>query len=158
MKLNGKTIAGANEAFIIIPREVGEDIVFKARAVTDAEDFDKMCPEPDPPVRVFPNGQEVLNVKDPGYLDQVKNHATLRLSWLVLTSLSATEDLVWEKVDITDVTTWNNFRIELSEAGFSTVEVNRIVSECLAVNSLNEEKLQAARERFLLKAQVQDDE
>ena len=157
MRLNGKTVSGANETIIVIPRFNSDNIIFKARAVLDMEEFEKMCPAPTPPKKVFAGGREVENVKDPGYIQQMENHSTLRLSWIVLTSLSATEDLEWDNVDIADPTTWNNFRIEMTESGFSTIEINRVIADCLNVNALNEEKIEAARELFLLQAQDQVD-
>ena len=157
MKLNGKTVSGANETIIVIPRFNSDNIIFKARAVLDMEEFEKMCPAPMPPKKVFAGGREVENVKDPGYIQQVENHSTLRLSWIVLTSLSATEDLEWDNVDIADPTTWNNFRTEMTESGFSTIEINRVIADCLNVNALNEAKIEAARELFLLQAQDQVD-
>jgi len=158
MKINGKKITGANETFIVIPRDNADNIIFKARAILDMEEFENMCPAPEPPIRKYANGREQRNVKDPGYMQQMNNHSTLRLSWIVLMSLSATDGLEWENLDITDPATWNSFRKELTEAGFSTIEINRIIADCLEVNALNEEKIEAARELFLLQAQEQADE
>jgi len=158
MKINGKKIEGANEVVIVIPRASSADIVFRARAVLDMEPFEKLCPPPDPPKRMLKDGKEVTNLKDPGFLQQVSNHAVKRLSWMVLTSLEATEGLEWENVKMDEPTTWNNFNKELTDAGFSDVEINRIVGECISVNALNEDKIEEARERFLLEAQEQDGE
>lgn len=158
MKLNGKRITGANETIIVIPRSNSDSIVFKARAILDMAEFEEMCPAPEPPIRKYAGGREHKNTKDPGYIQQIENHSALRLSWIVLMSLSANENLEWENLDISDPTTWNNFRKELTEAGFSTIEINRIVAECLEVNALNEEKIEEARALFLLQAQDQADE
>lgn len=154
MKLNGRQLDSPNEVVIIIPRmNDDDDIILKARAVLDMEEFDKMCPEPKPPVRKLSNGREMENVKDTGYVQQVKNQDVLRLSWIVLKSLEATEALEWEDVKVDDPTTWNNFREEMMHSGFSAFEINRVIAECLNVNALNEEKIEAARQRFLLRAQ-----
>ncbi len=153
MKLNGRILKDPNEVVIATPRENSDDIILKARAVLDMEEFDTMCPEPSPPVRRLASGKTIENPKDPGFLQQVQNHATLRLSWIVLKSLEATDDLEWDDVDVSDPTTWNFFREEMKNAGFSVIEINRVVGECLNVNALNEEKIEAARQRFLLQAQ-----
>lgn len=158
MKIRGKKIEGANEAFIVIPRASSADIVFKARAVLDMTPFEEMCPPPEPPRKMLAGGKEVKNFKDPGFLSQVDNYAVKRLSYIVLTSLEATEDLEWDKVDISDPTTWNNFRDEMREAGLSNVEIQRITAECINVNALNEDKIEEALERFLLEAQELDEE
>jgi len=158
MKIQGKKIEGANETFIIIPRASSADIVFKARAVLDMEPFTEMCPPPNPPRKTLPGGKEVSNLKDSGFLKQLDKYAVKRLSWIVLSSLEATEGLEWENVDLSDSSTWDNFRIELKDAGFSNVEINRVVKECIEVNSLDEDKIQEARDRFLLEIQEQDEE
>lgn len=149
MKINGKKIEGSNEIIIVIPRNNGDDIMFKARAVLDMDTFNKMCPAPEPPQRMLAGGKMVPNLKDKGYLQQIDKHATMRLSWLVLTSLEATEGLEWEQVKLDDPTTWDKFRIEMRESGFSEIEINRVVADCINVNALNEDKIEEARDRFL---------
>ncbi len=153
MKLSGRILKNPNEVVIVTPRENDEDIIFRARAVLDMDEFDTMCPEPSPPVRKLASGQTIENPKDQGFLQQLKNHSVLRLSWIVLKSLEATDGLEWDDVDITDPTTWDSFRKEMQNSGFSVIEINRVVTECLNVNALNEEKIEAARQRFLLQAQ-----
>lgn len=73
-------------------------------------------------------------------------------------SLEATPDLEWENVDVEDPNTWNNFRQEMTDSGFSAIEINRVIAECLNVNALNEEKIEEARQRFLLQAREVADE
>jgi len=158
MKINGKKVSGANETYIIIPRAMGEDIVFKAKAVSDMVPFETMCPPPEPPKKMLPGGKTVPNLNDKAYLMSVSAHSAKRLAWMVLTSLQATEGLEWETVDLSDHTTWNNFQSELTNDGFSNVEINRIVGECIIVNSLNEDKIEEARTRFLLTVQEQPEE
>lgn len=153
MKIKGKKIEGPNLEIIAIPRAVGEDIIFKAQAILDMGPFEKMCPVPEPPKKMIKGGKQIPNLEDPGYLQQIDKYAQLRLHWIVLTSLQATDDLEWETVDMSDYTTWENYREELKEACFSEIEVNRIVAGCISVNALNEAKIAAARERFLLMAQ-----
>ncbi len=158
MKIQGKKIEGRNVSVIVIPRESADDIVFKAEAVLDMEPFEKLCPVPDPPKKMLPGGRSVTNPKSKGYLKEVTRHSEKRLTYIVLMSLQATEGLEWETVDLSDHTTWENFRKELRDSGFSNVEVNRIIGECIDVNALSDEKIDAARERFLLEAQGPDDE
>ncbi len=150
MKIRGKKISGANEVVIVIPRASDEDIVLKARAVLNMAAFEEMCPVPNPPTRLMANGDTVPNLKDPGYLKSCSRYSITRLSWIVLNSLQATEGLEWEKVDLGDSNTWDSFRDEFKEAGLSDIEINRVVAECINVNALNEEKIEEARERFLL--------
>ncbi len=158
MKIKGKKVSGANECIIPIPRGVGEDIILKARAVLDMDAFEKICPPPEAPVKMLPGGKKVANPQSKGYLKEVERHSEKRLTYIILMSLQATEDLEWETVDLSDHTTWGNFREELKDSGFSSVEVNRIIGDCINVNALNDGKIEEARERFLREAQEPDDE
>ena len=158
MKIKGKKIEGANETIIVIPRGSSDDIILKAQAVLDMDDFEKLCPAPEAPKKMLPGGKKVVNTRSKGYLKEVERHSEKRLTYIVLMSLQATEGLEWETVDLGDHTTWGNFRKELQDAGFSNVEVNRIIGECVNVNALNDDKIEEARARFLLEAQEPDDE
>ena len=158
MKIKGKKVSGANECIIVIPRGVGEDIILKARAVLDMDAFDKICPPPEPPVKMIPGGKKVSNPRSKGYLKEIERHSEKRLTYIILMSLQATEGLEWETVDLDDHSTWGNFRKELKDSGFSSVEVNRIIGDCVNVNALNDDKIEEARERFLLGAQEPEDE
>ncbi len=158
MKIQGKKIEGANEMVTVIPRHSSSDIVFRSRAVLDMTPFEKICPPPEAPKKMLAGGKMVQNMKDPAFLKELDAFAVKRLSWIVLTSLEATEDLEWEKVDISDPSTWDNFREEMMEAGLSNVEINRVVQDCIEVNALNDDKIEEARERFLLETQEQNEE
>lgn len=153
MKIKGKKIEGPNVEIIPIPRAQGDDIIFQAQAVLDMEPFETMCPTPIPPIKRLASGEEIPNLQDVNYLKSLQNISTKRLAWIVLTSLQATEGLEWETVDLSDHTTWGLFRKELHESGFSDIEINRIIAGCISVNALNDDKIEAARERFLLTAQ-----
>ena len=157
MKIKGKKITGVNVEVIPIPRGNGADIILKARAVMDTAPFDKMCPIPTPPLRKI-DGVDVPQLKDRNYLTQVTRHSERRLAWLIITSLEATEGLEWEMVKADDPSSWIRVREELKAAGFNAVEVQRIIATVIGVNSLSEVKIEAARERFLLSEQVQEDE
>ena len=154
MWINGKKIEGANEEIIPIPRGNGEDIILIVRAILDMEPFEKMCPPPTPPVRKI-EGVDIPQLRDPNYVKAVTKYAEKRMAYMVITSLEATEGLEWEQVDVNDPSTWPLFRKEMTEAGFSDVEVSRVIAGVTSVNALSEVKIQAARERFLLSKQVQ---
>ena len=157
MRLKGKKIEGPNREIIAIPRGDGDDIVFIAQAVLEMEPFEKMCPPPIPPIRKI-KGKNIPNLKDKNYEIALDTYATKRMAWMVLTSLEATPELEWETVDVSDSSTWMNFRDELKDAGFSDIEVNRVVAGVVSVNALSEAKIEAARDRFLLSQQAQEDE
>ncbi len=158
MKIRGKKIEGPNREIIAIPRGDGDDIIFIVQAVLSMTPFEKMCPEPQPPKRTLAGGAVSENSNDPEYLRQLDVHNAKRLAWLVITSLEATEELEWEKVVISDQSTWILFREEMRESGFNDTEINRVVAGVASVNALSEEKIEEARERFLLSQQAQQDE
>jgi hypothetical protein len=147
MKINGRKIEGPNVEIVVFPRPNG-DVVFKAQGVLETEDFEKLCPAPKPPMKLLKGGKKVENVEDATYKAQVKDWNAKQLDWLFLKSLEPTK-IEWSTVDLARPETWNNYQTELKEAGFSTVEINKLLLAVMTANSLNESKLEEARERFL---------
>lgn len=146
MKIAGKEISGPAEEVLVLPRMDG-DIVFRCKAVLDMKHFDNMCPEPKAkPVLVA--GGFKPNEKDPAYLAQVAAHASMRIAYIAVISLEPSK-IEWETVDLNVPSTWKNWEKELADAGFSQIEINRITVCILQANSLDEEKLEAARASFL---------
>lgn len=148
MKIAGKKIEGPNVELIIIPRGESQ-IVFKAQAVLDFSDFDKLCPAPVAKVKMFPGGKTIQDVESPEYKKELTKYSEKRIAWLYLQSLKSTEGLEWETIDMSNSDTWNNFDSELKSAGFSAIEIMRITSGIMSANSLNETKIEEARNRFL---------
>jgi|GEM_PF-2419044 len=148
MKLNGKR-PGIHVEPIVLPRPDG-DIVMMARAIGDFDNFDKLCPPPQPPRRRMADGTEITNVEDSNYKKAVEAFGQKRVAYMVIKGLAdGTEDLEWEEVKLDDHLTWPNFRKELIESGLSDVEVNRVVAGVMRANCLSEAALDEARKRFL---------
>jgi len=150
MKIKGRKIDKPNIEIIVIPRGDGESIVFKAQAVLDYEPFRKLCPAPEAPRRMLPGGVMQENIEDKDYLLKLGEYQTLRMAWVMLESLKATEDLEWETIKADEPSTWANFTKELEESKFSNAEIQMIVDGVAAANALDEEKIEAARKSFLL--------
>lgn len=150
MKLNGHKIEGPNREIVVIPRGDREDIVFHYEAVLDITEFKKMCPLPRPPMRKIKGGMDVPVLNDSAFKAALEKHSEQQIVWMTLKALEATEGLEWEQVDIGDASTWLLMRKELTDSGFTEPEINRIIGGAISVNSLDEAKVQAARERFLL--------
>lgn len=148
MKLHGKKIEGPNVEICVIPRQ-DDDLVFKAQAVLDFDDFESLCPSPQPPVIMKPGGEKTIDVEDEGYLKNLNEWARKRTDWMMLKSLEATPGLEWETVDKSDNKTWNNFRDEMRKAGLSSAEISRIVGAVTTACGLNQEKIDEATRRFL---------
>lgn len=154
MKINGKKIAGPNIEIVVLPRGDGENLVFKAQAVLNSDDFDKICPRPEPPVRVGKGGIKVQNIEDLGFKAELLQYGEMRMAWIILQSLKATEGLEWETVDLSDPSTWKNYNSELKDSGLAEMEISRIINCVFDANSLNEEKVKAARDSFLASVAV----
>lgn len=148
MKMNGTKLECPNEEILVLPRPSG-DLVFKAKAVLDYDEFDKICPEPKPPVKVVKGGKKEVNIADSAYQAEISAHNERRMAFIILKSLQATEGLEWETVDMLKPNTWVNYVDELKSSGFSSVEIHRIVTAVLRANALDEAKLEEARKAFL---------
>lgn len=135
------------EEVLVLPRS-GEDIVIRACSVKSMEPFEAMCPEPKAPGIRTRDGHRP-DMKDEGYLSQMAHHSQQRTHYMVVTSLIPS-DIEWGNVKLDDPSTWKNWSEELKEAGISDIECGRILKCVLAANSLDDDKINAAREAFLL--------
>ena len=153
MKYAGKEISGPSTEVVVIPRSDG-DLVFRAKAVLDYSDFDKLCPTPEPPPIVRRGGEKGFDTEDKVYQDAMDVWAEAKTNWMILKSLQETEELVWDTVDMSDPATYKNYETELQDAGFSPAEILRIVSIVITACGLNQEKIDEATERFLAGAVV----
>lgn len=151
MKIAGKKVKNPNIVIIILPRQDGNDLVFKAGPVQSFEQFDAAYPMPKPPQVIGPSGSKFFNFEDKLYIAQVALRNKARTNWMVLESLKLTESLEWETVDPSKPDTWGNFEQELKEVGLAETEITRIINGVLTANSLDESKVEAARESFLLR-------
>ncbi len=148
MKINGKKIDKPSAEICVIPRETG-DIVFKAEAVLDFTEFDKLCPEPEMKRQKNVKTGSVKMIKGKDYEQLVEEHATARMNYMIIKSLESTDGLEWDNIDISKPETWSNYEDELQESGLSMAEINMIVNIVLVANSLDDRKYKEARERFL---------
>jgi len=148
VKIHGKKIDGPKEQLVVIPRPSG-DVVFKARAVRDFSDFDKICPLPTPPEVIRPGGVRSLDPEDLDYKKKLDEWARNKSTWMIVKSLDATPGLEWDTIDWAKSETWKNYETELMEAGFSAAEMARIIGIVMDACGLNQEKIDEATERFL---------
>jgi len=150
MKYAGKQIEGPNVEMVFIPRTDG-DLVFKCKAVLDQdyESFETLCPDPQPPEVIRPGNIRTPNVADPEYGKQIDEWANKRTAFMILASLSATDELEWDTVAMEDPDTWANYKTELQSSGFTAAEIMRIVSGVMSACGMNDDKIDEARERFL---------
>lgn len=149
MKLHGKKIEGANVEYVVIPRQSG-DLVFKATAVLDMSKFDELCPTPKPGKKVIQGGRVVDDFQDKDYLIELEQYGEKRWAFLILETFRHTEGLEWETVNYDDPNTWLNYEAELRNAGFTKSEITLLVTGMTNANSLNQAKIDEAKNRFLV--------
>lgn len=147
MKLKGKAISAPKAKVVAYPREDG-DLIFKLVPVINDKEFDRLSPEPKPPTVMRPNQAPFEDAQDPGYLRTLEQRDKLRWDWMLLTTLSATDGLEWEKVKPEDPSTWHLVQQELEESGLSSAEVKHLLLETSRVNVVTEEYVKEARDRF----------
>jgi hypothetical protein len=146
IKIAGQDVnAGLPEDLIVLRPETENEIVIRARAFRDFDEFHALCPIPEPPGRRERSGW-VPNPDDPTFKQQMEQHALQRVGWMVLQSLYEIE---WSTVDPEKPKTWPNWEDELKDSGFTQVECNLIMALVLDVTGLNEDKMKTARESFL---------
>lgn len=146
MKIGGVEVTKCEEV-LVLPRTKGPDIVFHAVAVTDMDEFEALCPVPEIPKRIVRGGTEE-NPDSPGYKDQLKNWSQRRFDYILLKSLEPS-NIEWSKVNLDKPSTWKLWQDEFKAAGISENECKRVINLVLQANSLDERKLQEAREAFL---------
>lgn len=149
MKINGEVLDTNYEEILVIPK-FGKDLVFKARAVLDFSEFDQLCPEPVPMYKVDKKtGEQEIDYKHKEYSKSLAMYNQKHFAYLFIKSLSATDDLEWDTVEIARPDTWVNYQTELLSSGFSQLEINKLIQLVLNANSINEERIDKATKSFL---------
>lgn len=153
MKIGGVEVTKCEEV-LVLPR-INGDLVFKAVAVCSMDKFNDLCPKPTPPMRLKKGGVREPHLSDE-FMKSIEKWSERRYAYICIHSLIPS-DIEWSTVDFDKPNTWTNWIKELEEAGLADVELQRVQSLVLDANALNEAKLKAARESFLL-GQGQEDE
>lgn len=156
MKLKKQQISGVYVEHCIIPRppitvdgaEVPQYHAFQFAAILDYDEFHKLCPEPEPSEKILPGGARSKNYEGEDYKKKMVEWTTKRFNWSFLKSISATPELEWETVKMDDPETWKLYTEELKKAGFSVAEMSRMGQAFQTANTLNEDKMEAARRHF----------
>ncbi len=149
MKIKGVKPSDPNTEIIVIPRADGNDLVFKAQAVLDTSAFEALCKLPTAPHITVKGGESGQDFEDPEYLKKLQAHIKLKSDWITLKSLQATPDLEWEGIDMSKPETWSLYLDELRDFKLSDYEIRLIIQGVQSANGLDENKIDAARMRFL---------
>jgi hypothetical protein len=142
------------EEVLVLPR-MDDVIVFRARGISDMTEFEKLCPEPAAPTIFAADGQTSVDMRNKDYLAALEEHSKRRWAYIVIKSLELGESHIeWDTVKLEQPSSWTNWERDLLDGGFTKVECNRVFHTVLAANSLDEVKIQRARELFLLGRQT----
>jgi hypothetical protein len=146
MKIGGVTVTPCEE-LLVLPRTDGDDIPIRAIAVIVNDEFEKLVPEPKPPMLQKKDGNE------PDYADKAYNAAMdirgqQRFAFTIVRSL-APNNIEWNKVKPAEPRSCVYWQDDLLEGGLSERECNRVMGLVMAANSLDERKIEEARRSFL---------
>jgi hypothetical protein len=155
LKIGGVEVTGPNEGLLILPRPMGRDIKILVRAVPNLDEFRALVPYPKAPASLQRGKGKVENTNDPTYRQQVEQYNLKRMAYLAVIGLEPSE-IEWKKVEIEKPNTWIEWEDELLAGGVTEIEVNLILNLVLEVNQLNDAKLTAARESFVLGQQLEE--
>lgn len=154
MKIGGREIHGPNYEYVVIPRTDG-NINFKISAVLNLHDeFDKVSPVPIPPKKSLPGGRSAPDFTDEGYRAEVEQRGKAKYAFLAIKSLEPS-NIEWDTVKLEDPSTYVNWETDFKNAGFTHSEIQFITSGIATANNLDQQKIDDARESFLLTLQAE---
>ena len=154
MKIKGVHIEGPQERTVVLPRQNGNDLVFKFKAILSMDDFEKICPVPEPKERLLPGGIKSYDIESKEYQERLNTWAMQKTRYMYLKSIAATPDLEWETVDLSNPDTWGNYEEELIQAGLTEAERLVLLRAYSQVQGLDQSKIDDATNSFLAVPQV----
>ncbi len=147
MKKGGVKLAVPQD--IVVFQRGDNQLVFNVKGIASMDEFEKLAPEPKPPMMRKPNGQKVADPEDPAYLKAVEQHGMLRASYIVVKSLED-DDIEWENVKLDRPDTWELWHKELEDAGMTQFERNYLLTKIFSVNGIGSEDVyKQVRDNFL---------
>jgi hypothetical protein len=149
MKIHGQELGRPNVETLVFPRADDKEIVFKLQSILDMEVYEEQYPSPNPPL-VRRKGESAAkpDYDDKKYQAKMTEYGKMKSHWMLLKSLEATEGIEWEQVKPNEPQTWQLIEKELKDSGLNQIEVMRLYQAMMRVNSLDEDYLQEARDRF----------
>lgn len=129
---------------------VGTPVTIRARVVTDYKQFNEIFPEPKAPNKRMASGEIIPQFNDPAYRKKIQTYSDAKTVYMLVTSLSETEDLDWETIDLAnpETLTMDNLINEFAEAGIPDAVASKIINLATSVNGLTEKIVDTARQSF----------
>jgi hypothetical protein len=152
MKVNGVTARKREPEVLVFERPATGDIVFLYRQVDkdDLEELEILCPRPTAPGQ-FTRAGFVANEDEPGFRKSLRTWRSQRNAFVYIRSLEPS-NIEWDTVNPEDCTTWLNFENDMRTI-LTPFELGQLVGKLDGMNSLSEERLEAARQAFFTRAQ-----
>ena len=150
MKIHGEKLEYQDITDVVVIPKGDDNIVFTIKAVFSEEYVNKLVPDPEPP-KIQRKGMKRFepNLEDDDYIAAVRQKGEYRVSWRILESLSATEGLTWDTIDMEKPETWTNWEGELIEAGFTQLEIDFLVTAIVRICGMSVMAMESARANFL---------
>jgi len=151
MRIGSRKIELGGEEDVVIKRGDGEPVVFRIKSLkkSDYTKFDQMCPKPPIPISMNPKGEKWQNPENPTYQKKIEEWGTKRMGYMMIKSLMATPDLHFDTVDIQNPDTYDKLEDELTDAGFSVLEIGHLFSKIMQICGLDQKKIEQATQDFL---------
>lgn len=148
MRIAGRELKEPKKKLLVIPRDEG-GIPFHFIAITNSDDYEKINPKPLPP-RVFKQalGQTIEDVEDKTYKAKLMKWSTDKTNWVFLKSIEPS-NIEWDTVNLSDASTYENWREDFKNSGFNQQEINAIFNAFAETNFLTDDMLTEARASFL---------
>jgi hypothetical protein len=147
MKFNGNSISGTSEEVLVVPWN-NTNLVFRARAILDTTEYEKLYPVPTPPTVRKPGGIVESDRTDKSYLEAIDKWAERKSHWYYVNSLVLPDGMEWETVDSNDPDTWENWIKELNTF-LPEATVARVAGLVMIVNGLDQKRIDEQTKLFL---------
>lgn len=148
MRIGGEDVTRRGQLDpLVFERDNGQLIAFIIKPVYDLDEFEALCPEPDPSKfgALTPKGW-APDPEAPELLDLRRLYNKRRWAYLVIKSLEPS-NIEWEKVKLSDPQTWQFWEEEL-RAVLSYTEYGVLMRLIDQANTLDAGKLEENRQTF----------
>jgi hypothetical protein len=154
MKVNGKVLDSLRIVSVYLPVAHNDAVEFKFRPLRSDESYEKISPRPKPPKQIRPGGVETYDTNSTIYKSRIDQWAKSKMDWEFLISVSATDGLEWESVDMAKPETWGNWQADLGKL-FPDSHIAKIYQGFIDAQYITEEMMEKARQLFLHRTLVQ---
>lgn len=150
MLFKGIALNKPKPELVCLPHEDSPDgvVPFTVNAITDPTPFMERYPKPKPTKEIFTKGTKIFDENDPKYLSALAEYWSAMEDWVILEAIKDTPDLVFQTVNMDDITTLGNWKKEMVSSGFSLTHINHLQNLCMRKACLSSAMIEEATENF----------